>query len=359
MQKNGFFKDFFGTIRQDLQETGIGTSLNREFISIYEFYLTPEERQNLAAMPWAKRLIYRVFILLKNILLKLSPFRRLLLLIALFFLVKQQNDVSHFFIAFIILFIILLLELKDKLLAHDELKAGRAVQAALRPQKCRQVNGWQVYMYTQSANEVGGDLIDCLACEDESSGYFVGDVAGKGLGAALLMAQLQASVHALLSHVKSPAKLVSDLNRLYCRGGLADTFISFIYLKIEPRSGIVKYVNAGHLPPIWVHKGEVFELEKGGLALGLAKESAYNEQSQKLEVGDFLVIYTDGLIEARDRQGYFFGETRLSKRLQLFGSETAESAGKGLVSAVEGFVGNSPRADDLTLLLLKRVEAEK
>lgn len=358
MQKNGFFKDFFGTIRQDLQESGIGTSLNREFVSIYEFYLTPEERQKLAAMSWSKRSIYRVFLLLKNILLKLSPFRRLLLLIALFFLLKQQNSVSHYFIAFAVLFIILLLELKDKLLAHDELEAGRAVQAALRPQKCRQVNGWQVFMYTQSANEVGGDLIDCLSLDGEGSGYFVGDVAGKGLGAALLMAQLQASAHALLSHVKSPAKLVADLNRLYCRGGLADTFISFIYLNIEPRSGLVKWVNAGHLPPLWVHNGEPAELAKGGLALGLAKETAYGEQSQKLEIGDFLVVYTDGLIEARDRQGHFFGEARLAKRLQVFGSESAESAGKGLVSVVEGFVGNSPRADDLTLLILKRVDAE-
>lgn len=352
-KKKGFFRDFFGTIRQDLRDTNLKTSLGRDLHAIYEFYLSQHERQELARMGWLRRWIYRVFWFIKNIIYKLTPFRRLLLVLAIILFIQEPNS-SRLFLPFLILFLILVLELKDKLLAHDELRAGRAVQDALRPQQCPEISGWDAHLYTRSANDVGGDLIDCIKQEEGRFGFMVGDVSGKGLGAALLMAQLQASVHALVSHFKPLVKLIDRLNALYCKGGLSNTFISFLYLQVTSDSGKVNFVNAGHLPPLILRQAEVTEWHKGSLALGLSPESKYKEETLQLDVGDMLVIYTDGITEARNTDGEFFGERRLFEHLAQLGPLTAEHASDRLVQAVNSFIGHAPRSDDLTLLILKR-----
>jgi hypothetical protein len=143
-KKTGLFKDFFGTIRRDLKETNLKTSL-RDLRAVYEFYLSAKERQELATMGWFRRWLYRVFWIIINILKKLSPFRALLLLLSIIFLFDMENR-SRMLAGYLVLFLILLLELKDKLLAHDELKAGRAVQAALRPQSCPSMSGWDAFI---------------------------------------------------------------------------------------------------------------------------------------------------------------------------------------------------------------------
>ncbi len=352
-KKSGFFRDFFGTVRQDLRDVNLKTSLGRDLNSIYEFYLTSQERKELQAMGWLRRWISRVFWFLKNILYKLTPFRRLLLLLS-FILLFEIQTASRVLLAFIILFLILVLELKDKLLAHDELKAGRAVQAALRPQKCPDIHGWEAYLYTRSANDVGGDLIDCIEQENDVFGFMVGDVAGKGLGAALLMAQLQASVHALVSYIKSLPKLVAQLNKLYCKGGLSNTFISFLYLQVRSNSGKVSFVNAGHLPPIIQKSEKMIEWHKGSLALGLSPTSKYKEEILDVDVGDLLLVYTDGITEARNSDGLFFGEQRMYDALSRAQQLSAEKAALYVIKKVDQFVGNASRSDDLTLLVLKR-----
>ncbi|MBN1478678.1 serine/threonine-protein phosphatase [candidate division KSB1 bacterium] len=352
-KKTGLFRDFFGTIRQDLKETNIKTSLWRDLRAIYEFYLSPQERTELAAMGWFRRWLYRIFWFIINILKKLSPFRRLLLLLSIILLLEVNNN-SRVVLGYVALFIVLILELKDKLLAHDELRAGRAVQAALRPESCPPLSGWETYLFTRSANDVGGDLIDCIKLSDEHFGFMVGDVSGKGLGAALLMAQLQASVHALASANKSLVKLVTQLNEIYCRGGLSNSFISFIYFDIKADSGKVNFVNAGHIPPAIIKNAQFEEWSKGGLALGLEQNTKYREETLTLNAGDFLVVYTDGVTEARNEKGDFWGEERFFKLIQSFQSLNSTMLGEKIVQAINAFTGNAMRSDDLTFLILKR-----
>ncbi|MBN1465860.1 serine/threonine-protein phosphatase [candidate division KSB1 bacterium] len=352
-KKTGFFKDFFGTIRRDLKETNLKTSLGRDLRGVYEFYLSSKEREELAAMGWFRRWLYRVFWLIINILKKLSPFRRLLLLLSIILLFDIENS-ARMIGGYLVLFIVLLLELKDKLLARDELKAGRAVQEALRPETCPPVAGWDIFFYTRSANEVGGDLVDCIRLTDDRFAFMLGDVSGKGLGAALLMAQMQASVHALATSTKSISRLVTQLNELYCRGGLSSSFISFIYFDIRPNSGKVTFVNAGHIPPVIIRNGILQEWSKGNPALGLEKRAKYREESFSLDANDLFVVYTDGLSEARNEHGDFWGEERFFALLPTLIKLDCKSMGERIVQTIDAFIGDALRSDDLTFLILKR-----
>ncbi|MBN1561950.1 serine/threonine-protein phosphatase [candidate division KSB1 bacterium] len=352
-KKTGLFKDFFGMIRKDLKETNLKTSLGRDLRAVYEFYLSAKEREELAKMGWFRRWLYRVFWIIINILKKLSPFRRLLLLLSIILLFDTENS-SRMLGGYIVLFIVLLLELKDKLLARDELKAGRAVQAALRPESCPTISGWDTFFYTRSANDVGGDLVDCIQLNDDRFGFMLGDVSGKGLGAALLMAQLQASVHALAPLTKSISKLVTQLNDLYCRGGLSNSFISFIYFDIRPNSGKLTFVNAGHMPPVIIRNSTLQEWSKGDAALGLEKKAKYREETLNLDANDLLIVYTDGLTEARNDRGDFWGEERFFTLLPTLTKLDCKSMGEKIVQAVDAFIGNAVRSDDLTFLIVKR-----
>ncbi len=355
LKKTGPFRDFFALVRKDLREINFRTLFFRDVRSIYYFYLTPQDREKLAAMGWMRRWLYRILWFAKSIFFKLSVMRRLLLLFSLYLIIDVQNQ-SRMTAGYALIFIILLLELKDKLLAHDELKAGRVIQEALRPQQCPELCGWDIFLYSESANEVGGDLINCLPIDDDHTGFMVGDVSGKGLGAALLMAQLQASVEALISHIKSLPKLAVQLNQLYCRENLANQFISFIFLQATPKSGKISFVNAGHLPPIVVGRNGLKELGKGGLALGLSHKTNYKEESVTLHSGDLLVVYTDGVTEARNPEGEFYGDTRFLQLLSTPPAPSASSLGQAIVHDVEKFAQNAGRNDDLTLMILKRTE---
>ena len=329
------------------------TSFYRDVRSIYEFYLPQKERAKLNSMGWFKRSTYRSIWFVKSILSKLSVSRRFLLLLSVFFLFSSQDE-SRFYIAFALVVIILLLELKDKLLAHDELKAGRAIQEAMRPQKRTELEGWDIFLYSQSANEVGGDLVNCLNINEDHTGFMVGDVSGKGLGAALLMAQLQASVEALIAHIPKLPQLVVQLNKLYCREDLQQNFISFILLQAAANKGRIDYVNAGHLPPMIISKGRVTEMEKGSLALGLSPTTKYKQESIVLGPGDMLVVYTDGVTEARNEKGEFYSDERFFHFLESLSTGSSANLGQAVINDVENFSGKAERNDDLTLMILRR-----
>ncbi|MDZ7345422.1 MAG: serine/threonine-protein phosphatase [candidate division KSB1 bacterium] len=340
-------------VRQVFKET----HLLRDLHSIYAFYLSPEERSALQKMRPIKRSVYLALWFFKSILNKLSTVRRILLIVALMLLIGPDTRPQPV-PAFVLLFLILLLELKDKLLADDELRAGRAVQAAMRPKACPEISGWDSFFYTRSANHVGGDLIDCVS-QGNSVIFSIGDVSGKGLPAALMMAQLQSAVHALAAQGKtqSPVELVAALNRLCVRSGMRNTFASFILLWVEPDSNRLRLVNAGHLPPLILSTSGLRECGKGGPALGLSADFSYQEMILELDKGDLLVLYTDGIPDARNSNGIFYGEERFFRLLgQADCSWSARQLGETIISAVNRFVDNAPQTDDITLLILKRRE---
>jgi hypothetical protein len=194
-------------IMEDLRSGDLKRNVMRDLRDLYTFYLDEEERDRLAKMGRLKRWVLIVGWLAKNLFLNLSPARRVLLLISLWFAIQSRVEfkVGDSTIGtnltvwgFLLILVILMLELRDKLLARNELEVGRAVQLALLPDDLPRVPGWDIWLYTRSANEVGGDLVDYLPIQDDRLGLALGDVSGKGLGAALLMAKLQATLRARL-----------------------------------------------------------------------------------------------------------------------------------------------------------------
>ncbi len=344
------------TVLDDLTRGDFQRAVHRDLEDVYRFYLDEETRSELSEMGQASRWFHVALWVLKNSILRLSPPRRLLLLggVILFF-IGVAGNVPWLIGGFLMVLLILLLELKDKLLAQDELASGRAVQFALMPREHPALPGWETWLFTRPANEVGGDLVDYLRVREDRLGIALGDVAGKGLGAALVMAKLQATLRALVPTFDTLAGLGAQVNKIFLRDGLPSRFVSLVYLEVEPGAGRVRLLNAGHLPPIAALADGIRELPRGAPALGLTPEAAYAEQHITLDPGDLLLVYSDGLTEARNEAGDFFGPHRLAKLLPLLRGMSAEAAGRRLLSALDRFVGEARPSDDLSLVLLRRL----
>jgi sigma-B regulation protein RsbU (phosphoserine phosphatase) len=351
------------TILDDLKRGDLERSLRRDFTELKDFMLTEDRQKRLKEMKQIKRWLFIAWWFLEGLFLKLTPARRLLLLLGILFLLSNVNlsgngsassEGIHFIGGLILLFI-LMLELKDKLLAHEELEAGHAVQDALMPQRSPQVSGWGLWLFTRSANEVGGDLVDFIQITPERIGVTLGDIAGKGLRAALLTAKLQATIRALVPDVTSLSQLASKLNFIFCRDSLPNLFASVVYAELQPDSGQIRMVNSGHLPPVVLRNGRIEKTEKGGMALGLSPQATFTEQHVELGRGDLIIVYSDGFTEARNLEGSFFGEQRILELLPRIATDSAQQIGDRLLAEVDRFVGEARAYDDITIAILKRL----
>ncbi len=352
------------TILKDLRRGDLKRTLRRDLKDLYYFYLDEERRVHLSSMNRLKRYFLVSFWLLKSMILKLTPTRRILLLICFILFLTSRTSFQigewHFqsdltFYSIILLLIILMLELKDKLLARDELMIGRAVQMALLPDRNPSIPGWEVWLFTRPANDVGGDLVDYVELDNNRLGVTIGDVAGKGLGAALLMAKLQATLTAFAPDITSLSELGHRLNETFCRYGLENRYATLIYLEMEPRSGLLKILNAGHMPPITLQSGVLKQLPPVASVLGMIPNATFKEQNVELQPGNYLVAYSDGLTEARNEQGDFFGEKRLLHLLPQLQDLSAKEFGQRLLEEVAHFAGEEPQNDDLSIILLHRL----
>ncbi len=347
---------FGDTIIEDFRTADL--SLRRDFRDLYQFYLDDEEQAKLGEMNQVQRWLAGTGWLMKSLVLKLPPSRRMLLLASLIFFAAGFSASGPELIAgFLLLMVVLLLELKDKMLAQDELAAGRQVQFALMPDEMPDFPGWDVWIYTQPANEVGGDMVDYQYLPNERLNVALGDISGKGLPAALFMAKLQATLRTLAPSQATLSDLGTEVNRIFCRDGLPGRFASLAYVQLEANNGAVRYLNAGHMPPLIIRDGVVEELAKGGPALGLSTRLSFSEQVADLLPDDVMFIYSDGLTEARNEAGAFFGEARLAALLPRLvrPDEPADYIGERLLRALDRFVGEAPPSDDLSLIILRRL----
>jgi hypothetical protein len=350
------------TLRDDLAHGGFFDNFRREAKEIEEFYLTQEERETLQKKKKLWRWAFVGWWILKNSILKLTSLRRILLVIGVVLTlmdVSVQSDGNqvkgHYnMVGTFCLVLVILLELKDKLLAHSELESGRAVQRAMNPEATPSVPGWNVWLFTRSANEVGGDLVDFLRMDGGRFGVAIGDVAGKGLGAALFMVKIQSTIRALAPEFESLSNLASKLNSILMRDGIPGKFASLMFVRIDSAAGKLRFVNAGHMPPIIVSTSGLLELPKGNPALGLSADTQFAEREVTLETGQSLFIYSDGLTEAQNEQGDFYGLERLKTLCQDCCSISAQSFGERVLQSVSAFEGNARKNDDLSLVILKK-----
>ena len=353
----------FPTLRDDITRGGFFANLRQEARDIEEFYLNEDEHERLRK----KGKIWRWFVLawwvLKNSLLKLTSFRRILLVAGLLIIFAGNTSfrsesskltIDYKPVGTICLLLVLLLELKDKLLAHSELESGRAVQRAMNPEPMPIVPGWNVWLYTRPANEVGGDVVDFLRLEGNRFGVAVGDVAGKGLGAALFMVKIQSTLRALAPEFESLSNLASKLNSILIRDGMPGKFASLIFIRIDSSSGDIRLVNAGHMPPLIVSPDGVTELPKGNAALGLSIDTQFESREVSLSDGQSLVIYSDGVTESQNEAGEFYGLARFKALCLECRSIAPQSFGERILAAISAFEGDARRSDDLSLAILQK-----
>ena len=356
--------DFGRAVIDDLRKTKIKGDYLRELRDVYLFYLDDERRAKLAGMGRIRRAFTLLGWILMSLLMRLSGPRRLLLLIALVLTilgptsiqVADQFDISTDFRpwGFVILLFVLMLELKDKLLARDEIEIARQVQLALLPREHPELPGWAVWSFSRPANDVGGDLVDYLELDGFRHGVMLGDVAGKGLGAALLSAKLQATLRALVPNAVSLEDLGQQVNAIFYRDGLANRYATMFYSEIEYHSGSMRWLNAGHNPAFVIRADRLEKLCASSLPVGMMEKSTYEEGVLELQIGDVMLAYSDGLTEATSLDGEEFGLKRVEELLPSLRDLRPEEIGKRVLAAVDRFLGDAKTTDDLSLIVVRR-----
>ena len=359
---NNSDQKFHQTIREDFKSINLKKDLRYEYKSLGDFYLSSDERAHLESMTPFQRWIHKTGWLLKSMFLHLTPLRRILVLVGVLFLLISRSitfdggsvTTNEGLLGGILILFVLFLELKDKLLAKNELEAGRKVQRALMPEQNPEIAGWTIWLFTRPANEVGGDLVDYLRLNESKTVLTIADVAGKGLQAALMTSKLQATIRALATEINSLSDFGKKINKIFHRDSLPNLFASMLFIQIDSNSGKVNFINAGHFPPLIVKDNDIKELSKGDIALGLVSNAEYNEQTLVLEQNEIFIAYSDGVFEARNEYGQFFGMERFQKLIKNSSSNTPQQIGKFIVSQLEQFIGDYPAADDISLIIMKR-----
>ena len=298
---------------------------------------------------------------------RLTPVRRLLLLLALLLLLvpalTYSTDEGVRFSpnstpAALILLVLLVLELADRVGLKRDLEIARDIQRMLLPEKPPALPGLDIAFATKAANTVAGDYYDAFlraAPNETRLLLIVADVAGKGIPAGLLMAAVQTGFHTLATDPTPLADLTARLNRAMCeRSGGGRHLITAFIAELDIATRALTWVNAGHNPPILMRSGGGIEhLEEGGLPLGAFPASRYEFGRAELLHGDALYIFTDGVVEALNESGAEYGEDRLQSQLALLGTMDSASSLSRIFASVDQFAGATPQYDDITCLVLR------
>jgi serine phosphatase RsbU (regulator of sigma subunit)/CHASE1-domain containing sensor protein len=237
---------------------------------------------------------------------------------------------------------------------EQELRLARSIQHALLPKDLPELEGWEIAYHYQPAREVGGDFYDFLRLEDDRLGLVIGDVSGKGMAAALVMANTQSVMRAVARRRGiTPGQVLEEANELMYAYMPPSTFVTCFYGVLDPERGSIRYANAGHdLPYLW-HRGYAEELRARGMPLGLMPGMGYEEKESVLDVGESVFFYSDGLVEAHNPKGEMFGFPRLQSLIAEHGKE--RSLKETLLKELYSFVGEGwEQEDDITLLTLER-----
>ena len=240
---------------------------------------------------------------------------------------------------------------------RKDLENAKEVHRAFFPRKPPSIPGLACETFYRPARYIGGDYYDFLPLQADHWGIAIGDVCGKGIGAALLMASLQASLRAQAMHAYSDlSTLIADVDRLVLAASPKHLYASLFYSEYDAATRALRYVNAGHNPPIvlrWENsRCKVFHLKSSGTALGLLESSKFASRSFQLEKGDVFVAYTDGITEAENLRGELWGQNRLESLLRACRDCGPAQIVSRILDDVLHFAKDSPQKDDMTLLIV-------
>ena len=245
---------------------------------------------------------------------------------------------------------------------EQELSMARRVQVSLLPRKMPQIAGWEFITRWKPARQVGGDYYDFIETDDWQLGLVIADVTGKGMPAALFMAFTRSIIRGNLDQAPSPAAGIARANRLICQESDNGLFVSLFYGLLNPSTGELTYVNAGHNPPILVspsgsdQSGLMTLLDSTGILLGIDEDAAFTQSVIQLRSGDFIALYTDGVTEAIDAEEDQFGMERLQGVLLENQDRPASEIAEALEMAIDQFSLDLTSHDDITLVIAKRLQ---
>jgi len=373
-------RDFVNTYTRDLKAEDLQRLFTRDAREAYEFFARQIDERELQGLPWHRRAVVHLRLFFTAFTMKLSPARRIVYAASLLFAaigffnllrlgmsqvqVVNGNAVSPTFsmpdgllsvvLAFALVNLLVLLEVADRLSLKNDLEIAREIQKAMLPPGRFRAPGADVVGFSRPANTVGGDFYEILPLGDGRLVVAVGDVAGKGSPAALLMALLLAMMRTLNDERLEPAELIARLNVQVCRQAPGSRFITLFYALFDMNTGALTFVNAGHTPPLLLrNRGGIDRLHEGGVALGLFDQSSYTAGRTLMQPGDLLAVYSDGITEAENPQGRPFDERGLENVLIAERRNNIAAIGSAVAKAVEVYTADTRLADDLTLLLLR------
>lgn len=378
--------NFFDEYTRGFDRTEFQRLFTRDTADAYNYFSRGIDLKALASAPWYQRWPTHARLFLRAFAMRLSPGRRVLYgaaVVALLFglidlfdgfgtqrvllwpftillwLPQWAEGTWWMVLAFVAIHLLVLMEVADRLSLKSDLEIARDIQIAMLPEGEHTSGDARVFGTTRPANTVGGDFYDVLPLADGRLMIAVGDVAGKGSPAALLMALLLAMLRTLVDEGLSATRLMTRLNAQICRHSPGSRFITFFYGVYDPSTGALEYVNAGHLPPLVRRaNGTMTRLDGGGMALGMFDSATYEARTTTIAPGEVVVMYTDGITEAENRAGRAFEDAGLEAVLARRRDEHDPAViSRAIIAAVETHAGDVRLADDLTVAVLTRLPA--
>jgi phosphoserine phosphatase RsbU/P len=365
---------FFETFTRGLTKTDLERLFTRDAREAYRFFSRHIDFDALKTQPWHLRMLGHARLLFLAFTLKLTPARRLIyaisLVACLIGLMELFREVHFFLIphpafapgtlwllsGFLLVNLLVLLEVADRLSLKNDLEIAREIQQSMLPRAAFRAPGVEAFGMTRPANTVGGDFYDIVPLPDGRVLLALGDVAGKGSPAALLMALLLAMMRTLIDEGLEGANLVTRLNVQIGRHAPNSRFVTLFIAILNPATGELSYVNAGQNPPLLRRGNGSYErLRAGGMALGMFENATYTTGATTLEAGDVLVMYSDGITEAEDTFDQPFDEAGVQTVVDGQGWASAKELGWALFEAVETHSRERRLLDDLTVLALRKL----
>lgn len=246
-------------------------------------------------------------------------------------------------------------EEKALLSLQEEMKMAWSIQQKLLPSSVPHIPGLQITAINKPAKSVGGDYYDFLNFNDKRLGFCVGDITGKGMPAAMLMANLQATFRSQAAVFGDCSNCMTGTNRQLFKNTEPTKFATLFYGIMDPENGSLNYVNGGHDAPILFRKGEEPRfLNSTGLLLGVVDETDYTEESISIEKDDLLLLYTDGITEAMNHDDKEYGLERLVALVKEHSEKPADQISELILTEIKHHVGGASQSDDITLMLIKR-----
>jgi sigma-B regulation protein RsbU (phosphoserine phosphatase) len=365
---------FFENYTQGLTTVDLERLFTRDTPEAYRFFTRTIDFEQLKKLPWHRRALAHVRLFFLAFTMKLTPARRAIYGVSLICVIIGMFELFqevHLFLlphpvfapgtlwlltGFLLTNLLVLVEVADRLTLKNDLEIARQIQQSMLPRGAFQAAGVEAFGMTRPANTVGGDFYDILPLPDGRVLLALGDVAGKGSPAALLMALLLAMMRTLVDEGLEGAALAERLNVQVAKHAPRSRFVTLFVSVLNPQTGELVYVNAGQNPPLLRRTNGTYEhLRAGGIALGMFDHATYAAGSTYLGAGDVVVMYSDGITEAENDAGQPFDESGLQGIMDGREWASAKELAWATFVAVERHTDQRRLLDDLTILAVRRL----